>query len=56
MSIHLSTVRRLLYHEARLLGDINAIQKNRLPQRILRRLVYRQAGRVARRLIKPFGL
>lgn len=46
----MTTLRNLLYTLARLLGDINAVQKNKVPQRIARRLAGKVTGRVLGKL------
>ncbi len=45
-------MRSLLYRAAQLLGDLHAIERGRVPQRIVRRIVYRHANRAARWLTK----
>lgn len=49
-------LRSLLYKAAALLGDVNAMQKNKIPQRIVRRQVYKAssniAGKICRKLFK----
>jgi hypothetical protein len=47
----LSSFRGVLYKLARLLGDINAIEKGRIPRRIVRRMAGKATGRL---LGKPF--
>lgn len=49
-------MRRTLYHAARLLGDLRAIRTGRVPQRIVRRVVWRQTGRLARVITKLLGV
>ena len=41
----ISKIRRLLYTIAKFLGDINAVRKGRLKQRIKNRIVGKYAGR-----------
>jgi hypothetical protein len=48
----LSKVRSLLYRLARLLGDVNAVEKNKVPQRIERRLVGRWTARLLGKLFR----
>ena len=43
-------IRPLLYFLARLLGDINAIQKGKVGKRIQRRIVGKVVGKAMRRL------
>jgi hypothetical protein len=45
-------LRRFLYRLASLLGDLNAARRSKLGQRLIRRTVYRQANRAARRLTR----
>jgi hypothetical protein len=46
------TFRSFLYSFAKALGDINAVQKNRVPQRIGRRIVGRMTGKLLSKLFK----
>jgi len=48
----MNTLRNLLYTLARLLGDINAVQKNKVPQRIARRLAGKVTGRLLSKLFR----
>jgi hypothetical protein len=48
----LSHVHGLLYRLARLLGDVNAVEKGKVPQRVKRRLVGRVFGRIMGRLFR----
>ena len=43
-------MRSFLYAFARLLGDINAVQKNRVPRRIGRRIAGKLTGRALGRI------
>lgn len=45
-------MRNLLYALARLLGDINAVKKNKVPRRVARRVAGKITGRLFRRLFK----
>jgi hypothetical protein len=45
-------LRRLLYKLARLLGDVNAVRRGRVGQRVARRTSGRVTGRVLRRLLR----
>jgi len=45
-------MRSFLYKLARLMGDVNAVKKGRVGQRIGRRAVGRATGRSMRRLFK----
>jgi hypothetical protein len=46
----ISSLRGLLYRLARLLGDVNAVEKGKVPQRVERRIVGRAFGRILGRL------
>lgn len=48
----INKIRNLLYTVARLLGDINAAQKGKLPQRLLRRAAGKVAGTILNKLPK----
>ena len=48
----ISKVRGLLYRLARLLGDVNAVEKRKVPQRVERRIVGRAVGRILGRLFR----
>ena len=52
----LSSLRRSLYTGARLLGDLHAVESGRVPQRIVRRAVYRHGSRFAAWVCRLFGL
>jgi len=41
-------MRRLLYQIARMMGDLNAVLKNRIGQRIVTRIKWRMIGRLLR--------
>lgn len=45
-------IRSMLYRLASLLGDVNAVKKNKLPQRIVRKALVKRAGRFINGLIK----
>lgn len=45
-------IRSVLYAIARILGDINAIKKNRVGRRIGRRVAGRVTGRLMRKIFK----
>jgi len=49
-------VRRLLYTAARLLGDLHAVERGRVPQRIVRRVVYKHAAKAAGRICRMIGV
>lgn len=48
----LNEIRSVLYSSAKLLGDLNAIEKNKVPRRITRRIAGKITGRI---LGKIFG-
>jgi hypothetical protein len=48
----LSSFRSLLYRLARLLGDVNAVEKGKVPQRVERRVVGNVFGRILGKLFR----
>ena len=46
------SVRPLLYWVARLLGDVNAVRRGRIRQRIVRRVAGKAAGRALRKTLR----
>lgn len=48
----INKTRGLLYRLARILGDVNAVQKGTVGRRASRRVVGRQTGRALRKLFK----
>lgn len=48
----INKVRSLLYRLARLLGDVNAVEKGKVPQRVERRVVGRFMGRILGKLFR----
>lgn len=48
----INKVRGLLYRLARLLGDVNAVEKGKVPQRVERRVVGRFMGRILGKLFR----
>jgi hypothetical protein len=48
----IASVRRHLYTAARLLGDLNALKRGRVVQRIMWRVVGRFIGRLLGRLLR----
>jgi hypothetical protein len=50
------TLRKTLYRSASLLGDLHAAEKGRLPQRLVRKVVYRHAFSFTRWLLRKVGL
>lgn len=46
------SVRSLLYWLARLLGDVNAVRRGRIGQRIVRRVAGKAAGRALRKTLR----
>jgi hypothetical protein len=47
-----SSTRSLLYQLARLLGDVNAVQKHKVGKRIARRAAGRMTGRALGRMFR----
>ena len=47
-----SSFRSLLYRLARLLGDVNAVEKGKVPQRVERRVVGKVFGRILGKLFR----
>ena len=45
-------IRSLLYWLARLLGDVNAVRKGRVGQRVVRRVAGKAAGRAMRKTLR----
>lgn len=48
----INKLRKTLYTIARILGDINAVQKGTIGKRIVRRAAGRQTGKMLRKLFK----
>ncbi len=48
----INKIRTILYFLARILGDINAVQKGKIKQRIGRRITGRVFGKILNRLFK----
>ena len=48
----INKVRGLLYRLARLLGDVNAVEKGKVPQRVERRIVGRMTARILGKLFR----
>lgn len=48
----INQIRKILYAVARILGDVNAIQKGRIGKRVGRRVAGRATGKVLRKLFK----
>ena len=49
-------VRHSLYRFARLLGDLHAVEAGRVPQRLIRRQIYKRASKAAGWLSRKIGL
>jgi hypothetical protein len=49
-------LRRTLYRSASLLGDLHAIERGRLPQRIVRKVIYKHAFKAAGWLSRLLGV
>jgi len=50
--LNISKIRTVLYTAARLLGDVNAVKKGKIGQRILRRISGRLMGKILNKLPK----
>ena len=48
----ISRVRGFLYSLARFLGDVNAVEKGKVPQRVERRIVGRMTARILGKLFR----
>jgi hypothetical protein len=48
----INKTRGLLYRLARLLGDVNAVQKGKVERRVIRRFTGKATGRTLRKLLK----
>jgi len=48
----INKTRGLLYWLARILGDVNAVQKDKIGRRVARRLTGKASGRALRKLFK----
>jgi hypothetical protein len=46
------TFRQFLYRLASFLGDVNAVKRGKVAQRIVRKSAYKSVGRAINRLIK----
>ena len=46
----INSIRNILYSIARLLGDVNAIQKGKIGQRIVRRTTGRMTGKMLQKI------
>ena len=49
-------MRSLLYKTARVLGDLHALETGRLPQRLVRRKIYKHSFRLANFICRLLGL
>lgn len=49
-------IRGTLYRSARLLGDLHALEHGRVPQRIVRRVVYKHAFKLATAACRLLGV
>lgn len=45
-------LRSFLYRVASILGDVNAVKKNKIPQRVARKFLVKRAGGFINRMIK----
>lgn len=50
----INSIRNILYSIARLLGDVNAIQKGKIGQRIVRRTTGRMTGKMLQKIFNSF--
>jgi hypothetical protein len=50
--VTISKVRSLLYKAARLLGDVNAVENSKVPQRVERRIAGKFMGRILGKLFR----
>ena len=48
----INKVRSVLYTSAKVLGDVNAVQKGKIPQRIARRTVGKYASKIMNNIFK----
>ena len=48
----ISKIRSLLYGTAKLLGDVQAVEKGHIGKRIIRRIAGKVTGRILRKLVK----
>jgi len=46
VSMTINKVRNVLYTSAKVLGDVNAVQRGKIPQRIARRTVGKYASKI----------
>ena len=51
-AVTISKVRSLLYKAARLLGDVNAVENSKVPQRVERRIAGKFMGRILGKLFR----
>jgi hypothetical protein len=52
VAVSINSTRRMLYMIARLLGDVNAVQKGKVGKRVARRLTGRATGRALGRMFR----
>jgi len=50
--MNINLIRSILYKTAKFLGDINAIQKGKIGERIVKRTVGRTSGRLLQKLFR----
>jgi hypothetical protein len=48
----INKVRNVLYTSAKVLGDVNAIEKNKVPRRLARRIAGKYAGRLMNNIFR----
>jgi len=52
MKMNINSIRKILYTSAKILGDVNAVQKGKISQRILRRSIGRSAGKILQKIFR----
>lgn len=48
----ISKIRTLLYAAARMLGDVNAVKRGKITERVVRRLAGKAAGKFLNKLLR----
>ncbi len=48
----MNKLRDLLYKTARIIGDVQAVKRNRVPKRVVRRVAGKATGKLLRKLFK----
>lgn len=52
MKMNINNIRKILYTSAKFLGDINAVQKGKIAQRIVRRTAGRSTGKILQKIFR----